>query len=158
MNDILERKLNLLNIKRQLKKNQTLANYKPYKHVNNFILISGQLPVESTGKLHSGKISEDISEKRIKIAVEIAASNLLWNLSDCIKNISIKVSEINCCNIKGYFNCNESFENHPVLLDYASNLIVKVLGKPGQHSRTAIGVSSLPKNSLVEIEGIFSIS
>jgi len=37
-------------------------------------------------------------------------------------------------------------------------MIVDVLGEKGQHSRSAIGVSSLPLNSPVEIEGIFSIS
>ena len=39
-----------------------------------------------------------------------------------------------------------------------SDIIVEVLGENGHHSRTAIGVSSLPLNSPVEIEGIFSIS
>ena len=38
-------------------------------------------------------------------------------------------------------------------------MIVKVLGKElGSHSRTVIGVNSLPLNSPVEIDGVFSIN
>ena len=45
------------------------------------------------------------------------------------------------------------------LLNTASNLIIEILGnEDGSHSRSvAIGVNSLPKNSSVEIDGIFSI-
>ena len=158
MNDILEKKLNSLDVKRHIKKNKTLANYQPYKIINNLIFISGQLPLDNSGMLHTGKVSKDFSKNKIQTAVEIATSNLLWNLCDSIKNVKLEISVIYCCNIKGYFNSVESFEEHSKLLDFASNLIVKVLGKSGEHSRVAVGVSSFPKNSFAEIEGIFSIS
>ena len=35
--------------------------------------------------------------------------------------------------------------------------MVKVFGEKGKHSRFAVGVSSLPKNVPVEVEGIFEI-
>ena len=61
-------------------------------------------------------------------------------------------------NLKGYFNAINSYEEHSKLLDKASKLIVEVLGpEHGKHSRLAIGCASLPKNSPVEIEAIFSI-
>jgi enamine deaminase RidA (YjgF/YER057c/UK114 family) len=55
-------------------------------------------------------------------------------------------------------NCTETFKNHSVLFDLSSNLLIKVLGDAdGSHSRSVIGVNSLPKGSPVEIDGIFGI-
>ncbi len=158
MNDYLKTKLNLLQIKRFLPKNKTLANYKPYILRQNLIFISGQLALTENGVENAGKIKEKYDINLLKNSIEIATSNLLWNLNDCIEDIDNDVSKLSCCNIKGYFNCDEDFKDHPSLLNLSSDIIVEVLGENGHHSRTAIGVSSLPLNSPVEIEGIFSIS
>lgn len=158
MNDYLKTKLDLLNIKRFLPKNKTLANYKPFIHTQNLIFLSGQLALTQSGIQNEGKIKKEYDLDLIKNSIEIATSNLLWNLSDCIEQINDEISNIKCCNIKGYFNCENEFTDHSSLLNFSSNIIVNVLGKNGHHSRTAIGVSSLPLNSPVEIEGIFSIS
>jgi enamine deaminase RidA (YjgF/YER057c/UK114 family) len=50
-----------------------------------------------------------------------------------------------------------NFENHPVLLNSASDLLVKIFGEKGKHARAVVGVSSLPLNAAVEIETIFEI-
>lgn len=157
MSDFLEKKLKNSKIKRYIPKGSALANYKPYIFSSNFIFISGQLPITTEGIKSPGKIKKNISLEEYKTVMHIATSNLLWNLSDCIKELKKKKMKIQCCNIKGYFNCEENFQEHSTLLNLTSDLIVKILGKDGKHSRVAIGVSSLPKNSSVEIEGIFSI-
>ena len=158
MNDFFENKLNKCNIKRYLAKNSVLANYLPFKLSNNFIFISGQLPMTKMGIEFPGKIKKGIILDEYKNVMEITTSNLLWNVSDCIKSSKEKITNVQCCSIKGYFNCDQEFEDHSSLLNFSSDCIVKVLGTNGKHSRVAIGVSSLPKNSPVEIEGIFSIS
>ena len=44
------------------------------------------------------------------------------------------------------------------LLFLGVTVLVKILGqKSGSHSRSVVGVNSLPKNSPVEIDGIFSL-
>ncbi len=158
MSDYLKTKLNFLSIKRFLPKNKTLANYKPFIHTQNLIFLSGQLALTQSGIQNEGKIKKEYDLNLIKNSIEIATSNLLWNLNDCIEQIDEDINNVKCCNIKGYFNCENGFTDHPSLLNFASNMIVNVLGNNGHHSRTAIGVSSLPLNSPVEIEGIFSIS
>ena len=127
MNDFFENKLNECNIKRYLPRNSSLANYLPFVLSNNFVFISGQLPITTNGIESPGKIKK-------------------------------KINNVKCCSIKGYFNCDQEFDDHSSLLNFTSDYIIKVLGINGKHSRVAIGVSSLPKNSPVEIEGIFSIS
>ena len=158
MNDFFEKKLNECNIKRYLPKNNTLANYLPFLLSNNFVFVSGQLPMTKSGIELPGKIKKEVILSKYEKVMEITTSNLLWNLNDCIKDSKKKVIDIKCCSIKGYFNCDQEFEDHSKLLNFASDCIIKVLGSNGKHSRVAIGVSSLPKNSPVEIEGIFSIS
>ena len=158
MNDYLVNRLQNLNIKRFLAKNNSLANYKPFIKCKNLIFISGQLALTENGIENAGKIGNKYNTLLLKNSIEIATSNLLWNLNDCIEEEEKEVSSIHCCNIKGFFNCDEKFTDHPSLLNFSSNMIVKVLGEKGHHSRSAIGVSSLPLNSPVEIEGIFSIS
>ena len=158
MNDFFENKLNECNIKRYLPKNNSLANYLPFLLSNNFIFISGQLPMTKIGIELPGKIKKEVVLSKYKKVMEITTSNLLWNLSDCIKDSKKKIIDVNCCSIKGYFNCDQEFEEHSALLNLTSDVIIKVLGSNGKHSRVAIGVSSLPKNSPVEVEGIFSIS
>ena len=39
----------------------------------------------------------------------------------------------------------------------ASDLVVDIFGDAGRHSRVAVGVSSLPLNAAVEVDGIFEI-
>jgi len=158
MNDFLENKLNECKIKRYLPKNKPLANYLPFLLSNNFVFISGQLPMTKIGIESPGKIKKKVDLSKYKKVMEITTSNLLWNLNDCIKNSQKKIIEVKCCSIKGYFNCDQEFEDHSALLNFTSDCIIKILGTNGKHSRVAIGVSSLPKNSPVEIEGIFSIS
>ena len=158
MCSFLENKLNELKISRYQKKNKSLANYKPYIFSNKLIFISGQLPMTENGLALKGKINQDFNIEAITNCIEVATSNLIWNVNDCISDMKNKISSVKCCNIKGYFNCVETFTDHSKLLDISSNMIVKILGENGVHSRVAVGVSSLPFNSPVEIEGIFSIS
>ncbi len=157
MSDFLENRLKKLKIKRFLPKNTTIANYKPFVISNNFVFISGQLPLTKEGINSPGKIKNKINLNEYKKIMQITTANLLWNLNDCVKNINKDILRIKCCSIKGYFNSEDGFFNHSDLLNFTSDSIVEVLGDDGKHSRVAIGVSSLPKNSPVEIEGIFAI-
>ena len=63
----------------------------------------------------------------------------------------------NLYNISGFVNSEESFDNHPEVINGASDLITDIFGSNGKHSRIAVGCNSLPKNSCVEISSIFFI-
>ena len=136
----------------------SVANYSPYKYFNNVLYISGQLPIVNGKLKYCGKIGKDINEKESEDSILICISNILWNVYYFLENTNEKIGHIGCLNLKGYFNAINSYEEHSRLLDKASKLIVEVLGPElGKHSRLAIGCASLPKNSPVEIEAIFSI-
>jgi len=153
-------KENLINkgVNRYNLKPISVANYSPYKYFNNVLYISGQLPIVNGELKYCGKIGKDINEKDSEDSILICVSNILWNVYYFLENTNEKVAHIGCLNLKGYFNAINSYEEHSKLLDKASKLIVEVLGPElGKHSRLAIGCASLPKNSPVEIEAIFSI-
>ena len=136
----------------------SVANYSPHKYFNNVLYISGQLPMVDGKLKYIGKIGKDINEEDLEDSILICVSNILWNVSYFIENTDQKVAHVGCLNLKGYFNATNSYEEHSKLLDKASSLIVDVLGPElGKHSRLAIGCASLPRNSPVEIEAIFSI-
>jgi enamine deaminase RidA (YjgF/YER057c/UK114 family) len=40
----------------------------------------------------------------------------------------------------------------------ASDLMVEVFGDKGRHARTTVGVSALPGDAAVEVEGIFEVA
>jgi len=158
MNDFLSKKLTISKIQRNIKPSAAMANYKPFVFFKDLIFISGQLPLISNEIKFSGKIDLDLNINEAKESITIATANLLWNLNDFVENQKNKIKCLKCVNIKGYINCTENFHDHSALFNEASNLIIKVFGKEsGEHSRSVIGVNSLPKNSPVEIDGIFSV-
>ena len=44
------------------------------------------------------------------------------------------------------------FIDHPKVANGASELLIEVLGDAGKHARAAVGMSSLPLGSCVEVE------
>ena len=154
MNDI-ENKLLKLGFAKP-EKNFVFANYNPYIIYNKQLYISGQLPISKGKVSYTGQISEKSDMRKTKKAIRLAASNLLWVLNSAISEKKKKV--IQTINIKGYLQCEDNFFDHSSIFDEASNLIIDVLGKKiGIHSRSVVGVKTLPKNSQVEIEGLFAI-
>ena len=156
MNNFLSRKLLSLSPIEKFAR-RSFGNYKPFVIFENLVFMSGQLPLAENEIFCTGKVGVDVDETKARRSIIIATYNLLWNLSFALEEIS-DVKKIKCLNIKGYINCNDNFENHSTLLNSASDIILQVLGKEnGMHSRSVIGVSSLPKNSPVEIDGVFSL-
>tara|TARA_Y100000992_G_C20894014_1_gene317748 strand:+ start:71 stop:526 length:456 start_codon:yes stop_codon:yes gene_type:complete len=128
--------------------------YVASKIVKNLIYISGQLPLDSKGNLIKGKIGKEISLEQGKQAAEICALNLLAQL----QKISGSLDKVKgCIKITGYVNSIDSFTDQPKIINGASDLISKIFGDIGKHTRAAVSVNSLPLGAAVEIEGIFEL-
>ncbi len=108
--------------------------------------------------VYTGKIESELSIKDSKKAISLSTFNLLNVLCKVIEENKFDDANIKAVNIKGYLNTRPSFNEHSKLFNEASNILIEILGENnGSHSRSVIGVNSLPLNSPVEIEGIFSI-
>ena len=57
----------------------------------------------------------------------------------------------------GFVNCNPDYKNHPKIINGASDLLVKIFGDQGRHTRFAVGSNSLPLDISVEIDAIIKI-
>jgi enamine deaminase RidA (YjgF/YER057c/UK114 family) len=44
------------------------------------------------------------------------------------------------------------FTQHPAVIDGASEVLLELLGELGRHSRSAVGMTSLPFGAAVELE------
>lgn len=131
-----------------------VGNYAAYVKSNNLIFISGQLPIDTNGKLLKGKLGLDLNNQDGEKATKLAILNVLGQLQKAVGNLNLIKR---CIKITGYYNCTENFIDYPKLLNTASDLVIKVLGEKGIHARAVIGANSLPLNAAVELETIFEI-
>ena len=150
---LIEKKLKELNIQIPTAPSP-VGNYLAFRISGNKIYISGQLPIDKNGIMIKGKIGNELTEEDGKKAALLCMLNSIGHLKNAIKDLD-KVKS--CIKINGYINSENNFENHPSLLNSASDLIVKIFEDKGRHARFAVGVASLPLNTPVEIEGIFEI-
>jgi enamine deaminase RidA (YjgF/YER057c/UK114 family) len=62
-----------------------------------------------------------------------------------------------CRKLTVFVAATADFEEHPKVANGASDLIIEILGDVGKHSRSAVGVASLPFNAPVEVEAVFDV-
>ena len=132
-----------------------VANYLPYKMINNIMYISGQAPTQNGELLYKGKIGYDLSlEEGIK-AAEICCINIIAALK---KEIDGNWNKLDCfLKLGGFVNCNSDFIDQPKIINGASDLLVSVFGEQGRHTRFAVGSNSLPLGIAVEIDAIIQL-
>ena len=124
------------------------------KIVGNLVFISGQLPLNSEGKLIKGKVGKELNLEQGQEAAKLCALNLLAQL----KKISGSLDKVKgCVKITGYVNSIDSFVDQPKIINGASDLISKIFGDKGKHTRAAVSANSLPLGAAVEVEGIFEV-
>ena len=135
-----------------------LGSYIPITNVENLIFISGQIPINiesSNNELKfKGKVGIDISIEEAQEAGRICCMNALFYLKNLIGDLG-KVKRI--IKITGYVNCDQNFTDHPKVINGASDLLIKIFGEKGKHTRVAVGVNSLPLASPVEVDFIIQI-
>jgi len=129
--------------------------YVASKISGNLIFISGQISLQSDGKLISGKVGKDLNLEQAQHAAKICGLNILSQLKKiCDGNLN-KVKS--CMKLTGYVNSTEDFTQQPQVINGASDLISSVFENTGKHTRAAVSVNSLPLGAAVEIDAIFEI-
>ncbi len=59
--------------------------------------------------------------------------------------------------VSGYVNSDPEFTEQHKVINAASDLLFQLFEEKGQHTRIAVGVSSLPLDSTVELDMIVEI-
>ncbi len=130
------------------------GSYIPTVKTGNLLFISGQIPMENGKVLFTGKVTDDNLETAQKSA-RMCAINLLAQIKREIGNLD-KVTRI--VRLSGFVNSDAEFFQHPKVINAASDLFFEIFGDKGKHSRIAIGVASLPLNSMTEIDAVVEFS
>ena len=63
-----------------------------------------------------------------------------------------------CVKLTGFVNSTNDFTDQPKVINGASDLIAKVFGEAGMHTRAAVSTNSLPLGVAVEVDAIFEIN
>ena len=132
-----------------------IANYVPYKLLNNNLYISGQAPSKEGKIIFTGKVGVDNSEEEGIKAAELCCINIIAALKSAINGDWERLEGF--VKLGGFVNCKEDFADHPKIINGASDLLVKVFGERGKHTRFAVGSNSLPVNISVEIDALIKI-
>jgi enamine deaminase RidA (YjgF/YER057c/UK114 family) len=131
----------------------SLANYIAVTQLGNMLIVSGQLPMKD-GKPHlQGALGRDVDIEGGKRAAALCVLNILAQLK-------LKVSDLDklrCLRLGGFVNSTAEFRDHAMVMNGASDFIVKVMGENGRHARAAVGCSSLPLGVPVEVEATFAL-
>lgn len=131
-----------------------VAEYIPAKIVGNLVFCSGQGPIKEGVPVYIGKVGKELTLEEGYEAAKICALNCLA----AIKSVTGSLDNIDeIINIKGFVNSTPDFYRQPEVINGASELMVKIFGEKGKHTRCALGTSVLPNNIPVELEMIVKI-
>jgi enamine deaminase RidA (YjgF/YER057c/UK114 family) len=127
------------------------GSYMPVVLFGNLAFVAGQIPTEGKQVKFRGKVESVAMGQE---AARLCTINALAQLKSSLGSLNgikrfIKVT--------GFVNSDPSFTDHAKVLNGASDLLVAIFGEKGKHVRAAVGVSSLPLDSAVEIEFIVEV-
>ena len=130
------------------------GSYVPVVKTGNILFISGQIPMENGKVVFTGKVSDENIEVAQKSA-KMCAINILAQIKRETGNLD-KVTKI--IKLSGFVNSVLEFSQQPKVINPASDLFFELFGEKGKHARVAVGVSSLPLESMTEIDAIVEVS
>jgi enamine deaminase RidA (YjgF/YER057c/UK114 family) len=125
------------------------GSYIPVVTSGNLAFVSGQIPMQDGKVLFTGKVPTERSIEEARDAAKLCGINLLAQLKANLGSLD-RITKI--VRVSGFVNCTPEFSEHPKIINAASDMFFEIFGEKAKHSRIAVGVSSLPLNSTVEID------
>ena len=152
---VTEKKLKELNISLPEPK-APVGAYVATKIVGKLLFISGQVSIDKENNLIKGKIGKDLQLEQGYNAAERCGLSLIAQAKKACQGDLDKIKS--CIKLTGYVNSVDNFIDQPKVINGASDIISKILGKNGEHARAAVSVNSLPLGVAVEVDGIFELT
>ena len=127
-----------------------LGDYVPAVEADNFLFVSGMLPVTNGAAAFVGRVGQELTLDSGRKAAQLAVLNAL-----AVARETVGLNRLaGVARLGVHIACAPSFYEHAAIADAASELMNQVFeGSP--HSRLAFGNSSLPGGMPVELELIF---
>jgi enamine deaminase RidA (YjgF/YER057c/UK114 family) len=133
-----------------------IANYVPFVLTGKLLTVSGQICFGADGKMvAAGQLGGGVSVEDGQKAARDCAINLLAQVKVALGDLD-KVARV--VRLGGFINSAPGFTDGPKVMNGASDLMVEVFGDKGRHARTTVGVSALPADAAIEVDGIFEVA
>jgi enamine deaminase RidA (YjgF/YER057c/UK114 family) len=130
-----------------------VATYVPVVIAGSIAIVSGQLPLVDGKLAVTGKLGYTVSIEEGQHAARICLINVFAQLAAALPNGLLSIKQI--IRLGGFIAAAPEFTQHAVVMNGASDLAVAAFSDAGRHARSTIGVSSLPLDAAVEVEGMF---
>lgn len=139
-----------------------VANYVPFVQTGNLLFVSGQVSLAADGPINGQLSAADHVEgapEGSKLATAMGAARVCGlNMIAQVKAATGDLDRVvRVVKLTGFVNSTGDYAQQPEVINGCSNLMVEVFGETGRHARSAVGVASLPRGFMVEVEGIFEI-
>lgn len=132
-----------------------VANYVPVVRTGNLLFVSGQVSIDGTGTIATGKLGAGLDVEAGRAAAKLCAINILAQVKAAVGDLEKVVRVVK---LVGFVNSAPDFTDHPKVINGASDLFVEVLGDKGRHARSAVGIAALPFNAAVEVEAVVEVA
>ena len=130
---------------------KALASYIPVQQVGELLYTSGVIPSWNGEIQFRGVVGAEVSLKDAARAAEICALNIMSLIRQHAGSLD-QVEQF--VQLSGFVRSATGFGEQPKVLNGASDLIFKIFGERGRHTRQALGTSELPLGVPVEISAI----
>jgi enamine deaminase RidA (YjgF/YER057c/UK114 family) len=125
------------------------GRYSPLVRDGRTLYLSGQIPRIGDHVAVAGVVGAEVSLERAKRAAAICVLRALTLLRQELGSLNRLQAVVR---MTVFVHCDAGFTQHSEVADGASDLVWRVLGTAGAHTRTSVGVLQLPKNAAVELD------
>ena len=132
-----------------------VGNYVATKISGKMLFISGQISIDGSGQLITGKVGKDLNTEEAYSAAKRCALSIIAQAKKACDNDLSKIKT--CIKLTGFVNSTDEYREQPKVINGASDLIVSVFGDAGMHARAAVSTNSLPLGVAVEVDAIFEL-
>jgi enamine deaminase RidA (YjgF/YER057c/UK114 family) len=131
-----------------------VATYVNAVRTGNLLFLAGKAPLEEDGRLPVGRVGVEYS---VDDGYRLARSTGLALLSVLRAELGTLDRVRRIVKVLGMVAAPPEFTQHPRVINGCSDLMVELFGDAGRHARSAVGMSSLPLGTPVEIEMIVEV-
>jgi enamine deaminase RidA (YjgF/YER057c/UK114 family) len=120
----------------------------------NLLFIAGKAPLPVAGKLPKGRLGKEYTTEQgyeFARSARVDLTAVMKSELGSLENVA-KIVEL-----QGFVNAVENFEEHPKVINGASDLLVAVFGENGVHARSVLGATSLRGGLPIILKAIIEI-
>ena len=132
-----------------------VASYVPWIQTGNVIITSGQLPWQDGIIAFAGKLGAELDEQQGYEAARLCAINAIAQLKAACGELD-RITRI--LRLEGNVHSAAGFQGQPQVLNGASELMNRVFGDRGLHTRTALGINEMPLDAAVQLSVMAEVS